>query len=97
MDSSEKTAAVQRMQDYIRAHAGSETFSFAGLYGAAGYSKRHADRLFKELLGQTPREYVQAVLLTGCGRPATRCWKLPWTAATRATRALPGPLRAGLP
>lgn len=64
MELTEQTAAVQRMQDYIRRWAGSDEFSLEGMYAAAGYSRRHADRLFKELLGQTPREYLQAVLLT---------------------------------
>ena len=47
MELTEQTAAVQRMQDYIRRWAGSDEFSLEGMYAAAGYSRRHADRLFK--------------------------------------------------
>lgn len=52
------------MQAYIRAHAADETVCMDGLYGAAGYSKRHADRIFKELTGRTPQEYIRAVRLS---------------------------------
>lgn len=60
----EKTAAVQRMQDYINQYGESENFDFDGLYASAGYSRRHADRIFKDLTGKTPQEYVTAVRLS---------------------------------
>lgn len=60
----EKTAAVQRMQDYITRCAEWEDFDFDRLYECAGYSRRHADRIFKELTGKTPQEYVTAVRLS---------------------------------
>lgn len=63
--SREKIVAVQRMQDYIAANLnGCEAFSYAGLYAAAGYSKRHARRIFKEVLGKTPCEYVTLLRLS---------------------------------
>lgn len=60
----DKTAIVQRMQDYIEQHIGDEDFSLNGVYEAIGYSRRHADRLFKELVGMTPQNYVKAICLT---------------------------------
>ena len=36
MEMTEQTAAVQRMQDYIRRWAGSDEFSLEGMYAAAG-------------------------------------------------------------
>ena len=60
----EKIAAVQRMQDYINNHAESEDFDFGEVYETAAYSRRHADRIFKELTGKTPQEYVTAVRLS---------------------------------
>lgn len=60
----EKIAAVQRMQDYIQESTESEDFDPERLYERAGYSRRHADRIFKELTGKTPQEYVTAVRLS---------------------------------
>lgn len=64
MEHWEKIEAVQRMQDYIRDYAESEQFSFDELYRRAGYSRRHADRIFKELTGLTPQGYVRRVVIT---------------------------------
>ena len=60
----EKVNAVQRMQDYIRDHVESEEFSFEEMYSCGGYSKRHGDRIFKEFIGKTPKEYVRAIRLS---------------------------------
>jgi AraC family transcriptional regulator len=65
VESWNKIETVERMQDYIREHEKDEPFNFAALYAAAGYTRRHADRLFRELLGQTPREYLRALRLSG--------------------------------
>lgn len=56
--------AVQKMQDYIRLHFLDEDFSADAVCSHAGYSRRHADRLFKEYLGKTLQEYIKAVCLT---------------------------------
>ena len=47
MESWSKIETVERMQDYIREHEKNEPFNFAALYAAAGYTRRHADRLFR--------------------------------------------------
>lgn len=63
MDSWEKINAVQRMQDYIEAHI-TESISLHMLAEAAGYSPWHSDRIFKELTGKTPFEYIRALRLS---------------------------------
>ena len=60
----EKVELVQRMQDYIREYACREDFDIQRLYQEVGYSSRHANRIFKELLDKTPAEYIRAVRLT---------------------------------
>lgn len=60
----EQIKAVQKMQDYIRLHFEDENFSVDEVCSYAGYSRRHADRLFKEYLGKTLQEYSKAVCLT---------------------------------
>lgn len=58
-----KRNAVQRMKDYIEEHI-AEPITLRMLADAANYSPWHADRVFKELTGQTPFEYVRAVRLS---------------------------------
>lgn len=60
----ERWEAVQRMQDFVSRHAGDAPFDWKGFYAAACYSRRHADRIFQELTGETPRSYVKKVALT---------------------------------
>jgi AraC-like DNA-binding protein len=67
MDKWDKINAVQRMQDYIKDNI-SRDLTIEDIAKAAGYSKRHAARIFKELLGRTPLEYVRAVRLTDSAR-----------------------------
>lgn len=55
--------AVQRMQDYIDTHLG-EAITLRQLAQAAGYSPWHATRLFKEVTGRTPFEYIRALRLS---------------------------------
>lgn len=64
MEHREKIEAVQRMQDYIEARLG-EPITLSQLARAAGYSPWHASRLFKELTGKTPFEYIRALRLSG--------------------------------
>ena len=63
MDSEEIIEAVRRMQAYIEEHI-LEPITLKQLSEAAGYSPWHSDRLFKELLGKTPFEYVRSLRLS---------------------------------
>ncbi|MDP4146540.1 MAG: AraC family transcriptional regulator [Bacillota bacterium] len=63
MERWEKVQAVQKMQDYIKDNINKE-IKIEELAKAAGYSKRHAVRIFKELIGRTPLEYIRAIRLT---------------------------------
>ncbi len=63
MELSDKSAAVQRMQDYIVAHVDRE-INIDELGSVAGYSKYHAIRIFKEQTHNTPFEYHRALRLT---------------------------------
>ncbi|WP_346961067.1 helix-turn-helix transcriptional regulator [Faecalicatena contorta] len=56
--------AVRHMQDYIKEHFQEEDFTAEKVCRAAGYSRRHADRIFKHQTGRTLQEYVNAVCLT---------------------------------
>lgn len=61
MNQQKKIDIVQGMQDYIKENPSLE---LEGMYEYIGYSKRHADRIFSELLHMTPKEYVRKVILT---------------------------------
>ena len=63
MESWEKIKAVQRMQSYIEEHL-TETITLNMLGKAAGYSPWHSERVFKELVGKTPFEYIRALRLS---------------------------------
>ena len=63
MEDWDKIDAVQRMQNYIEAHW-DEDITMELLSAAAGYSRWHALRVFKELTGKTPLEFARAVRLT---------------------------------
>lgn len=63
MDSDEKREAVQRMKDYIEAHL-ADPITLRMLADAAMYSPWHAARIFKEMTGETPFEYIRAVRLS---------------------------------
>lgn len=63
MDSWEKINAVQRMQDYIDEHM-TEYISLRMLADVAGYSPWYSAKIFKELLGKTPFEYIRALRLS---------------------------------
>jgi AraC-like DNA-binding protein len=68
MDGEGKTKAVQRMKDYVAQHV-AEPITLRMLADAACYSPWHAERVFKEVTGQTPFAYIRAVRLS---RAATR-------------------------
>ena len=55
--------AVSRMQDYIEMHI-SEPITLHQLAGTAGYSQWHSERIFKELTGRSPFDYIRALRLT---------------------------------
>lgn len=63
MECWEKIKAVQRMQDYIEEHL-TEAITLHMLAGAAKYSPWHSARIFKELTGKTPFEYIRALRLS---------------------------------
>ncbi len=63
MDRLAVVEAVQRMQDYIETHL-DEPVTLVQLARAAGYSPYHCTRLFKELTGKTPFDYLRARRLT---------------------------------
>ena len=55
--------AVRQMQDYILANL-RDKISVNDLARAAGYSAWHAQRMFKELTGQPPFEYIRRLRLS---------------------------------
>lgn len=59
----EKTEAVQRMQEYIERHM-KEVISLAGLAQAAHFSPWYSARIFKELTGLSPGDYVRRLRLS---------------------------------
>ena len=63
MDRWDVVDGVQRMQDYIEEHI-QDPITLSDLARAAGYSQWHAARVFKELTGKAPFEYVRALRLT---------------------------------
>ena len=63
MERWDKINAVQKMQDYVETHL-HEPITLKNLADAAGYSPWHAAKIFKELLGKTPFEYVRALRLS---------------------------------
>ena len=63
MESRENINAVQRMQDYIEQHI-TEPITLHMIAQAAGYSPWHSARIFKELTGKTPFEYIRTLRLS---------------------------------
>ena len=63
MERLEAIKAVQRMQDYIEEHLNS-SITLSDLAKAAGYSQWHSSRIFKELTGKTPFEYIRELRLS---------------------------------
>jgi len=63
MESWEKIKAVQRMQSYIEEHL-TEIITLNMLAKAARYSPWHSNRIFKELTGKTPFDYIRSVRLS---------------------------------
>jgi len=62
MDYNDKVNTVSRMQKYIVTNL--DVVTLNNLCAAVGYSKYHAIRLFNEVTGKTPGEYIRALKLT---------------------------------
>ncbi|MDR0491818.1 MAG: AraC family transcriptional regulator [Oscillospiraceae bacterium] len=63
MERWEKIEAVQRMQDYIESNI-HEPITLGDLARCAGYSPFHCARLFKELAGKPPFDYIRTLRLS---------------------------------
>lgn len=63
MENWEKINAVQCMQDYIEENI-TKPITLNMLARAAGYSPWHSARIFKELIGKTPFEYIRILRLS---------------------------------
>jgi len=63
MENPKKINAVDRMQNYIKNHI-TESITLYMLANAAGYSPWHCTRIFNELTGKTPFEYIRALRLS---------------------------------
>ncbi|MEA4911442.1 MAG: AraC family transcriptional regulator [Oscillospiraceae bacterium] len=59
----DKILAVQRMQDYIEAHL-PERITLTDLSGAAHFSPFYCARIFKELTGIAPADYIRRLKLS---------------------------------
>ena len=59
----EQTEAVQRMQDYIEAHF-NESITLADLAKASLFSPWYSCRLFKEMTGLSPADYIRRLKLS---------------------------------
>ncbi len=63
MESWDKVLAVQRMQNYIEEHV-REPITLRMLAEAANYSPWHSARIFKEITGKAPFEYIRSLRLS---------------------------------
>jgi AraC family transcriptional regulator len=63
MEHWQKVCAAAHMQEYIAAHI-TEPITLADLVRSAGYSPWHAARIFREITGRTPFDYIRALRLS---------------------------------
>lgn len=63
MDLQKKREAVSKMQEYIEKHS-REPITLSQLAGICNFSPWHTCRIFKELTGKTPFEYIRAYRLS---------------------------------
>ncbi|PKM78016.1 MAG: AraC family transcriptional regulator [Firmicutes bacterium HGW-Firmicutes-15] len=70
MENWDNINAVQRVQDYVAEHI-TEPLTLHMLSNAAGYSPWHTSRMFKELTGKSPLEYIRSLRLS---RAAVDLW-----------------------
>jgi AraC-like DNA-binding protein len=59
----DKIEAVRKVQIFIESHL-NDRITLMDLSRVSGYSQWHIERLFKELTGKTPFEYIRAMRLT---------------------------------
>ena len=59
-----KIEVVGKMQDYIKNNVLRDDFDINNLYSQVGYSQRHCDRIFKELIGKTIQEYIRLIIIS---------------------------------
>lgn len=59
-----KIELVHTMQKYIIENISNDDFSLDDLYKIVNYSKRQSDRCFKEIIGKTPKEYINHIKLS---------------------------------
>lgn len=71
MEQKDKIAAVGRMQRYILTHF-HEEITLEAIAKAAGYSKYHALRMFREQTHMTPLAYARAIRLTSAAQSLQR-------------------------
>ena len=63
MDRGEIISAVRRMQAYIEDNI-AEPITLSQLAKAAGYSQWHSEKIFKDLVGKTPFDYIRSLRLS---------------------------------
>lgn len=63
MDKSQQIAAVNRVQEYIKAHL-KQPMTLHEIAEYAGYSPWYISKIFKEYMGKTVFEYIRSVRLT---------------------------------
>lgn len=59
-----KVEIVGKMQDYIKENVFKNDFNLNNIYSYIGYSPRHCDRMFKELIGKTISEYIRLIIIS---------------------------------
>lgn len=59
----DKIATVSKIQDYLKAHI-NDPVSLYDLAQSCGLSPWHTSRVFKELTGKNPFEYIRAIRLS---------------------------------
>jgi len=67
LENEETITAVQKMQDYINENI-DKPITLSSLTKVSYYSQWHAARIFKDLLGKTPFEYIRLLRLTAAAR-----------------------------
>lgn len=63
MKYSDQIEAVRKVQRYIDAHL-TDKITLKDLSDVSGYSQWHIDRIFKELIGKTPFDYIRSLRLS---------------------------------
>ncbi|MFU8794144.1 MAG: helix-turn-helix domain-containing protein, partial [Dethiobacteria bacterium] len=63
MERWDKIAAVRKMQDYMEDNL-HNSISLSQLARAAGHSQWHSSRIFKEITGKTPFDYLRTLRLS---------------------------------